>query len=486
MFEAAGLIARSASTGSSSSSKSSSSSNKNNSNSMKSKRSKNRASSNTSSGVEAGAGVLSRKAKLVQLLLSPAVQSKPALELAEEPAKLSEAQVTAVFTKYVPKVKEFFFRGKPGQPSLKFLVSAYRSGLQAFRGTELEKHLIWCIRFVVHQGHNRRPDVGRHLIEVAEAFTECQAVQARAIEKAALAMLGVAPDFREALVKLVGDYKGIALKMLAYERVALGLARDFDAVPTHYENRLTADLGPFIGANPEDIRRSLLDGHAASRFPVMVEPEAAEVAARCRELFDLDAVLQVFVGEVNSFSEKSDQASLASLFVRWLSTGEGVADERKHVLLDEDTLSRPDIDSNVALAVFEKIFLGAVDIAEDRQIRGIPVRKIFAESSLEVECEASFEADGDQSTGGSDFGTATSGLSSPGFFSAPSESGSEHTRQPPRSRSQSADGRQEIVFFDSSQAPGPRPSSPPTDSTEASAPTAVGEKRRKTDLSQAA
>ena len=54
---------------------------------------------------------------------------------------------------------------------------------------------------------------------------------------------------------MIGDYKVMAIKMLAIDHLSRGVVSD-DGNPTHYENRLTADLGKILGLNKDDIRRA--------------------------------------------------------------------------------------------------------------------------------------------------------------------------------------------------------------------------------------
>mmetsp|Transcript_41721 Transcript_41721/g.129249 ORF Transcript_41721/g.129249 Transcript_41721/m.129249 type:complete len:374 (-) Transcript_41721:148-1269(-) len=312
-----------------------------------------------------------RLASLVQRLLSPAVQVPLPAEAGEVPPKLSPQEVEKVFTDNVPGVRGFLFRQKPGQPSLKFLVSAYREGLRAFKGTALDAHLARLLRLVVHRGHEGRPGAARHLADVAEAFMDCQAVQARAIERAGLQLQGLALDFQGLVLRLVGEYKALALRALAAERLARGCARD-DSNPTHYENRLTADLGPHLGLNADDVRRAELDEHARTRYQRLHGADAEAAAARCRELFDVEALLSAFVAEVNSFHAGSPPESLPRCFLDWASQHLS----QKHAVMDAETCMRVDVDRSFALAVLEALFLGQ---PADMQglYRGVPLRRLF-------------------------------------------------------------------------------------------------------------
>lgn len=315
----------------------------------------------------------SRLTRLVEKLLSPAVQAQVPVDAVEEPARLSAAEISTLFAERVPGVHEFLYRQQPGVPSLTFIQEAYREGLSAFRGTALDKHLTCLLRLVVHHGHEGKPGSKAFLREVAEAFMDCQAVQARAIERVGLQIQGFASDFRGLVVALVGEYKAFALKMLAQERI-INEGIPEDASATHYENRLAADLGDLVGLNASDIRRAMLDVHAKQRFACLRKCERREAAARCRDLFDMGAFITAFMSEVNSFSAESAAESLPRLFLGWSNDHL----EQKHVVFDEDTCSRVEVGDGLALAVLETLFLGRVDAAGAAEFyRGARLCEIF-------------------------------------------------------------------------------------------------------------
>jgi len=313
-----------------------------------------------------------RHAKLVERMLSPAVQVPLPAEAAEEPAKLSPAEVETVFTEHVKGVRQFLYRDMHGQYSLSFIKSAYSEGLRAFRGTPVHGHLLALMRLIVHHAHAGGAGAAGHLTQVAEAFKDCQAVQARVIEQVGLEIRGVVLDFRGLVTKLVGDYKGVALKMLANDRIRRRMASD-DGNPTHYENRLAADLGEPLGLNKDDIRRAALDEHAAGRFPRVVGAPAVQAAARARELFDLDALLKVLVAEINSFSADSSANSLPRMFLEWAASRL----KEKHVVFDEETCCRVEVGEPLALAVLEDLFLGQPSAPADELYRGHRTHELF-------------------------------------------------------------------------------------------------------------
>jgi len=210
------------------------------------------------------------------------------------------------------------------------------------------------------------------LTQVAEAFMDCQAVQARVVERIGLQIRGVTTNFRGLVVALVGEYKSMALKMLAAERIAQGKAHD-DATPTHYENRLTADIGTELGLNASDVRSADLDHHAQSRFARLRAHEVESAAARARELFDVEALLQALVSELNSFSASSAPDSLSRLFLDWAS--ENITE--KHIVFDEETCSQVDVDCTFVMAILEVVFLGRLGVCADRMYRESKLADLF-------------------------------------------------------------------------------------------------------------
>merc|ERR1712094_111647 len=100
-------------------------------------------------------------------------------EVQNVPCLLSPEEVAQVFVDHVPGVCNFLFRQQEGVYSLNFIVSAYENGLAAFRNTALHAHFTQLLRLTVHYGKDSKPGASGYLREVAEAFMDCQAVQAR-------------------------------------------------------------------------------------------------------------------------------------------------------------------------------------------------------------------------------------------------------------------------------------------------------------------
>mmetsp|Transcript_96315 Transcript_96315/g.171123 ORF Transcript_96315/g.171123 Transcript_96315/m.171123 type:complete len:515 (-) Transcript_96315:96-1640(-) len=313
-----------------------------------------------------------RLQKLVDKILSPAVQVPLPSQAKEEPELLTEDQVKQVFKDNVPGVEEFLFRDLSGEYSLNFMATAYRTGLRAFHGTDMNNHLMWLMRSIVHHGHEKKPGAQSKLREIAEAFRDCQAVQARVIEKTGLELLGVSSDFRGLVRTMVGDYKSMAIKMLAMDHISRQFVSD-DGNPTHYENRLTADLGLSVGLNKDDVRRADMDEHAGNRFGRLTGKRLDDAVKRFRNLFDMEALVSTFRNEVNSFSENSPVESLPQQFLKWASE----CMRQKHIVFDEETCCKVDIEYELSLAVLEVLFLGTTGAEEAETYRGEKLNDLF-------------------------------------------------------------------------------------------------------------
>lgn len=317
-------------------------------------------------------GNTERLARLAERVMSASVQSATPQDAEVPTARLSQQQVAAVFKRHVPGVQNFLFRQQRGQYSLNFLQVAYKDGFRAFKSTPLHEHFLGLFRLIVHYGHEDKDGASGYLVEVAEAFMDCQAVQARAVERIGLRIRGVSQDFRGMVVSLADEYKSWAVKMLAAEHLQQGVVQD-DETPTHYENRLMADLGGKLGLNPADMRRARHDEHARSRFKPLNGRKAEAAMARCREHFDADAMVKAFAAEVNSFSSESPAESLPVLFLQWVS--ENLLE--KHIVFDEETCSTVDIDVTFALSVLEVLFLGTTAAPAGECFRNAEVCYLF-------------------------------------------------------------------------------------------------------------
>jgi len=317
-----------------------------------------------------------RLTNLVNYLLSPAVQVPLPRQVPDEEEKLTAEQVRKVFVSHVAGVERFLFREMPGQYSLNFLVSTYACGLRDYNRTPLGKHLLNLFRVIVHHGHDspNNASASRHVQDLAIAFQDCQAVQARTIETIGLQVLGITADFRGLLERLIGDYKKMVLTMRTMEKVRLGEAAS-DRNPTHFENRLIADLGDMLGLDKDVVRLSSLDFHANQRHPPLVMPERELECSRCRQLFEIDSVLQAFVAEVNKFDAESPPESLPALFIKWVDSN--MNPKHKHLIFDAETCSKVEVTKPLALAVLEKVFFGSPRVSSEDVLGDVRIAELF-------------------------------------------------------------------------------------------------------------
>lgn len=312
-----------------------------------------------------------RAARLAEHFVSPAVQLQIPGQVQEEPARLSEEDVKRVFMENVPGVDKFLYRFQHGNFSMKYLLQAYESGVFKFRGTDLEDHFTWLMRIVVHYADEGKPGCRGYLQEIAEAFMDCQDIQARAIEHVGFQICGLTADFRGLLVHTVDEYKAMAMKFLVTTEIdSRGGPDDWANDPVHFENRIVADIGEALGLNAGDIRRALLDEHKERNRPFR-EDQRQDLMNKFKVFFEFDLLLRSVVNEINSFSENSPKDSMAKLFLDWVT-------ERmpeKHIVFDEETFTRVEINDAFVLATLEAVFFGETKSQED--FRGKPLCELL-------------------------------------------------------------------------------------------------------------
>jgi len=202
------------------------------------------------------------------------------------------------------------------------------------------------------------------------------------VERTGLEILGVRQNFQGLVKALVGDYKVMAIKMLAMDHLSRGIASD-DGNPTHYENRLTADLGDTLGLNKDDIRRAGLDEHASNRFSRLRNKSLEDAAERCKQLFDVEAMLKTFCNEVNTFNAETSKDSLPGQFMTW-------ADEtmtQKHAIFDEETCCKVEVRESLATAIFEVLFAGKPCAPEGEKYGDVPMAELFKVAEVPAPAE---------------------------------------------------------------------------------------------------
>lgn len=322
----------------------------------------------------------SRLSCLAAKFFSPSVRVKAVVEATEEDVRLTDDEVKKVFVDLVPGVQEMIYRDQAGNYALPFMVGAYKSGVRAFNGTDVEATLRSAMRLIVHYARDGKPNAARYLGEVAEAFMDCQAVQGRTLERVAMLIRGVALDFKGHVVRLVDEYKNLAVKMHA-----LKMATDFGGPdewndPAHVESRIIADLGENLFLNENLIQQAKLDEHA-NRFRRLVGAQAVEVIDNVRKLFDVGALVKALAAEVSTFNVETASDSLPSVFIKWVQ--ENMTD--KHIIFDQETCMSVIINDSIAVAAMEVVVFGKPRAPENETYRGIDIQKLFRETELAAE-----------------------------------------------------------------------------------------------------
>ena len=100
----------------------------------------------------------------------------------------------------------------------------------------------------------------------------------------------------------------------------------------------------------------------------------------CRKLFDIEALVTTLTSVLKSFSADSPAESLPRRFLDWAAEYLVQA----HVVCDEETSSRVDVDAQLVTAILEVLFVGRPDVSPEEMYRAIPVSNLFKPSSAGV------------------------------------------------------------------------------------------------------
>jgi len=98
-----------------------------------------------------------------------------------------------------------------------------------------------------------------------------------------------------------------------------------------------------------------------------------DVSARCRELFDIEALLKALTAELNSFNADSLVDSLPQQFLRWVS----VSLTQKHVVFDAGACMSVDVEEPLVVAILEVLFIGQPLAEAEDMYRGSFLKDLF-------------------------------------------------------------------------------------------------------------
>lgn len=123
----------------------------------------------------------------------------------------------------------------------------------------------------------------------------------------------------------------------------------------------------------DDIRQAQFD-RQSRRFNQLKGETFENALSRCRELFDLSALLQALTSEINSLSDETKPDSLSCQFLNWVAANLN----DPHVVFSKEDVGQVAVSESLVLACLEYMFLGKVSAPADEQYCGRSVAELFA------------------------------------------------------------------------------------------------------------
>mmetsp|Transcript_45915 Transcript_45915/g.143838 ORF Transcript_45915/g.143838 Transcript_45915/m.143838 type:complete len:539 (-) Transcript_45915:121-1737(-) len=253
----------------------------------------------------------------------------PPPELAKEVPHMGPEEIRAAIVRRVPEAESWVAPRSNDTPAIEFLIKSYDSGLPAFPSA-VRKHLAEGVRLVVWAAANpaeagvaeARADYFAR--QLAEAFTNCQAVQARTIDALQAEIRGVASHSLPAQLRaLVEEHREMALDRTVchfhpYAHVTS------DSSPTeqlpHLSNRYRRHLGREVGLGGARSEAADADRNASGRLPV---PRRRALARFWRE-FRARELLGAVVADVNQTEAEAQRRIDRDLLMAWAGSHAGV------------------------------------------------------------------------------------------------------------------------------------------------------------------
>jgi hypothetical protein len=255
--------------------------------------------------------------------------------------RLSEIEVRATIIKFVPESAGWIAPRSNGTKALDFLVKSYTNGFPALPPVA-SAHCAEGVRLIV--GALADPDAaglkaGRAKVlaqTLAEAYTGCQAVQARTVDMLQGDIRGLTSQSLPAQLRvLIEDFREAALdRMVCHFHPSAPVASD--GTPhlqlPHLANKYRRHLGSSIGISGSRMEAARSDRNASGPLPV--PKEAAE--AHFWKEFDAKEVCRAIVADVNQVSEEAERRIDRRVLLDWCGSHEDLGYE---VFYDETMIS---------------------------------------------------------------------------------------------------------------------------------------------------
>eukprot|EP00928_Gymnodinium_smaydae_P010889 TRINITY_DN14100_c0_g1_i3.p1 TRINITY_DN14100_c0_g1~~TRINITY_DN14100_c0_g1_i3.p1 ORF type:complete len:563 (-),score=148.80 TRINITY_DN14100_c0_g1_i3:173-1624(-) len=265
---------------------------------------------------------------------APEARARPA-----EPTRLSAAEIRETIVGLVPEAAEWIAPRSSGTLAIDFLIRSYYSGLPAFP-EGVSSHLAAGVRTIV--AAVKQPDqygisserarcVARQL---AEVYTNCQAVQARTIDALQAELLGVSSHSLSAQLRaFVEEHREMALDRTVCHFHPNAPLQD-DSNPTeqlpHLSNRYRRCFGEEVGLGGARLVMANADRNAQLRLPV----SRKKALSYFKREFRAREVVGALVADVNQADLEAPRRVSPTLLMRWAGEEASV---RHRIFYDEET-----------------------------------------------------------------------------------------------------------------------------------------------------
>jgi hypothetical protein len=257
--------------------------------------------------------------QLKKLLQRPA----PAATCPEpEFPRLSPSEIRKTIETLIPESSSWIAPRSNGRKALDFLVMSYSTGFPALPPAA-SKHCAEGVRLIVGAladpvSAGLKPGRAKVLARtLAEAYTGCQAVQARTVDMLQGEVRGLTSQSLPAQLRVLAEeFREAALdRMVCHFHPGAPTAGD--GTPhmqlPHLANKYRRHLGSSIGVSGSRMEAALSDRNASGPLP---SPKEAAVARFWQE-FDAEELCRAIVADVNQASEDAERRIDARLLLDW-------------------------------------------------------------------------------------------------------------------------------------------------------------------------
>lgn len=230
---------------------------------------------------------------------------------------MSPKEIQEMLAKYVPNINELYDR-RHTCPVTTLIIKTYNNGLPLYEGVPaIKEHTKHAIRYIFdtlgdkEQGHSDN-EKRVCLRRLAEAFTSCQAGQARELDAVYGGLIGRSLDLRGQVLSVVDEQKQRVLDMVTQKlHPDAWTSMDPTHQAPHIESAYTQLFGQQLGLRGT--------GGAGADYCMAAVPlrEAAKAEKEFRKLFSAEETLETIVQDVNQQSKDADRAISRKDLSKW-------------------------------------------------------------------------------------------------------------------------------------------------------------------------